>query len=66
MDKYYIELTVNATMKEEVKVTLNMLNEIIAHHPLTEEEAECLDMARFYLSRVNREMLYHTKERQSE
>lgn len=62
----YIELTVNAIMGEEIKATLNMLDKIIAHHPLTEEESECLDMARFYLSRVNREMIFHTKERQSE
>jgi hypothetical protein len=47
-------------MGEEIRKTIDVLSDMLVHHPLTEEESECLDMARFYLSRVNREMLFHT------
>lgn len=57
--KGYIKLKVNSIMGEEIRKTIDVLNDMLVHHPLTEEESECLDMARFYLSRVNREMLFH-------
>lgn len=56
----YIKLKVNSVMGEEIRKTIDVLNDMLIHHPLTEEESECLDMARFYLSRVNREMIFHT------
>ena len=55
----YIKLTVNAVMGEEIRKTIEILSYMLIHHPLTEEESECLDMARFYLNRVNREMVFH-------
>ena len=56
----YIKLKVNSVMGEEIRNTIDVLSDMLVHHPLKEEETECLDMARFYLSRVNREMLFHT------
>ena len=56
----YIKLKVNSVMGEEIRKTIDVLSDMLVHCPLKEEESECLDMARFYLSRVNREMLFHT------
>lgn len=56
----YIKLKVNSVMHEDIRKTIDVLNDMLLHHPLKEEEHECLDMARFYLSRVNREMNFHT------
>ena len=56
----YIKLKVNSVMGEEIRKTIDVLSDMLVKHPLKEEESECLDMARFYLSRVNREMIFHT------
>lgn len=62
----YIELDTNSIMGEEIRKTIDVLSNMLVHHPLTEEESECLDMARFYLSRVNRAMIFQLKVRKED
>lgn len=62
----YIELDTNSIMGEEIRKTIDVLSDMLVHHPLTEEESECLDMARFYLSRVNRAMIFKLKIRKED
>ena len=62
----YIELDTNSIMGEEIRKTIDVLSDMLRHHPLTEEESECLDMARFYLSRVNRAMVFQLKVRKED
>lgn len=64
----YIRLKVNSVMGEEIRKTIDVLSDMLVKHPLKEEESECLEMARFYLSRVNRETIFleSTLERKSQ